>query len=288
MTNEIIWLRTWSMNECRMKKTIPETNMEPENEWLENEVSVWDGLFSWMKVSLLKNPRSLRSSHASLLRYGKQCNNVKGKANFSCHRRFLGILVPEIGEPVDTLIEKYMAQPQCIGSYGPFTNLPFGSQCTDVAGQISWGISMYRCTNGLQQLLEYTLMKTCRCHRLSRNDMVVWTIKSYDRSISLRDVFPSNQKYQHNAVDVRCISSWKTNETVQDYLPCPKTNQVAPQKLMVGSWNVLLGILANFQGRSLLLSRRLLPSLPKKSKSSTANIFRISPASEKFTFGQGN
>ena len=141
-----------------------------------------------------------------------------------------------------------------------------GSQCTDVAGQISWGISMYRCTNGLQQLLEYTLMKTCRCHRLPGNDMVVWTIKSYDRSISLRDVLPSNQQYQHNAVDVRCISSWKKNETVQDYLPCPKTNQVAPQKLMVGSWNVLLGILANFQGRSLSLSTRLLPSLPKKVK----------------------
>ena len=102
--------------------TIPETNMEPENGWLENEVSVWDGLF--LRNSLPKNPRSLRSSHASLLRYGKQCNNVKGKANFSCHRRFLGILAPKIGEPGDTFIEKYMAQPQCIGSYGPFTNLP--------------------------------------------------------------------------------------------------------------------------------------------------------------------
>ena len=28
------------------RNTLPETNISPENQWLEDDISIWDGLFS--------------------------------------------------------------------------------------------------------------------------------------------------------------------------------------------------------------------------------------------------
>ena len=48
-------IKSRNRNNCRLKPwkvTLPETNIAPENQWLEDDISVWDGLFSGACISL--------------------------------------------------------------------------------------------------------------------------------------------------------------------------------------------------------------------------------------------